>query len=354
MKLKMVHPLVCGLAVFFTGSTAWAQNWAEKMFDKLEHDFGVVARGADTRYRIMFTNKYLETVHISDIRKSCGCTSATPSATSIKSLERAWIEFTMDTKKFTHQKDSAVTIVFDQPQYAEVRIPVKAFIRTDVVLTPGGAEFGPVTRGNDVERKLAVAYAGRDSWSIKDVISKNPNIVAKAKETSRGGGRVNYDLLVTIKGSMPAGDFRDQVTLVTDDAGNPYVPVMVEGKVENEYSVTPELVDFGTMAPGAKKSINVIVRSSSKKPFTIDKIEAEKSDGTFEVTLSGGGKPIHVIPLTLVAPEQPGSIADEFTVTINGNNSPVTFKAVGKVVAATTTQTSALKPVEVTPAPSGD
>jgi len=39
----------------------------------------------------------------------------------------------VDTKKFTHQKDSAVTIVFDQPQYAEVRIPVKAFIRTEKV-----------------------------------------------------------------------------------------------------------------------------------------------------------------------------------------------------------------------------
>lgn len=354
MKLKMVHPLVCGLAVFFSGSTAFAQNWAEKMFDKLEHDFGVVARGADTRYRIMFTNKYLETVHISDIRKSCGCTSATPSATSIKSLEKAWIEFTMDTKKFTHQKDSAVTIVFDQPQYAEVRIPVKAFIRTDVVLTPGGAEFGPISRGSDVERKLSVAYAGRDSWTIKDVISKNPNIIAKATETSRGGGRVNYDLKITVKGTMSAGDFRDQVMLVTDDPGNPYVPVLIDGKVENEYTVTPELVDFGTMAPGSKKTLNVIVRA--KKAFTIDKIESEKSDGTFEVRLPTEGKPIHVLPLTLVAPEQPGSVSEEFTVTITGNGSPVTFKAVGKVVAtqAATTQTSAVKEVEEKAVTSGN
>ena len=44
----------------------------------------------------------------------------------------------MDTKKFQHDKNSSVTVVIDRPQYAEVRIPIHAYIRTDVVLAPGG------------------------------------------------------------------------------------------------------------------------------------------------------------------------------------------------------------------------
>ena len=36
-------------------------------------------------------------------------------------------------------------------------------------------------------------------------------------ETSRGGGRVNFDLIVTVKGTVPLGEFRDQVILVTND-----------------------------------------------------------------------------------------------------------------------------------------
>jgi hypothetical protein len=254
----------------------------------------------------------------------------------------------MDTRKFTHQKDSAVTIVFDRPQYAEVRIPVRAFIRTDVVLTPGGAEFGPITRGADAERKISVAYAGRDSWAIRNVVSKNANIAARVVETARGGGRVSYDLLVTVKGSMPQGDFRDQLTLVTDDPSNPYLPVLVDGKVENEDSVTPELVDFGTLAPGAKKTMNVVVRA--RKPFAIEKIESEQTHGTFEVRLPAEAKPTHVLPLTMIAPTDAGELAEEFTITITGSAEPVKFKARGKVVgtAPATSSTNAVSADQAT------
>jgi hypothetical protein len=337
----MVRHCFGPLAVLLCTSTAWAQNykWAEDMFDKLEHDFGVVARGADTRYRITFTNKYAAPVHISEIRKSCGCTSATPSAMTLKSLEKGYVEFTMDTKKFTHLKESSVTIVFDQPQYAEVRIPVKAYIRTDVVLTPGGAEFGLIAKGTDFERKIAVAYAGQDNWAIRNVVSKNPNIAAKVVETARGGGRVNYDLVVTVKGSTPIGNFRDQITLVTTDQTNPYVPVLIDGKVESEYSVSPERVDFGTLAPGARKTVNVVLKG--QKPFLIDKIESESTHGTFEVGLPAVSKAIHILPLTMIAPSEPGTLKEQFTVTISGSRATVVFEATGKVVAPAATGATA-------------
>lgn len=332
MTLKTGRMLLLGLAMLFSGQRAQAQNtdWAQKMFEKLDHDFGVVARGADSRYRLKLTNKYKENVHIASVTTSCGCTAAKPSKDTLVSLETAYIEITMDTRKFQHEKNSSVTIVIDQPQYAEVRIPIKAYIRTDVVLTPGGAEFGPVTRGADAERKVNIAYAGRGNWTIKNVLSKNPNLVAKVVETRRDATNVNYDLVVTVKGSAPMGELRDQVTLVTDDAGNPYVPVLVTGKVEAEYVVNPEIVSFGNMAPGERKMVNVIVRG--KKPFLVEKFESEKTSGTFEVNLPKEAKAVHVVPLTLIAPTETGALAEEFTVTIAGSSEPVTFKAYAKII----------------------
>ena len=60
MKIKTVQMLLMGFAVLVQAAQANAQNsdWAEKMFDKLNHDFGVVARGADARHRLKLTNKY--------------------------------------------------------------------------------------------------------------------------------------------------------------------------------------------------------------------------------------------------------------------------------------------------------
>ena len=58
MNFKTMRMLATGLAVGLWGMQASAQaaDWAEKMFEKLNHDFGVVARGADARYRLKFTN----------------------------------------------------------------------------------------------------------------------------------------------------------------------------------------------------------------------------------------------------------------------------------------------------------
>lgn len=334
MRIKTVHMLLCGLVLVLSGSwagsTASAQegNWAEKMFEKRDHDFGVVARGADAKYRLKLTNKYQQAVHIASVTTSCGCTAAKPSKDTLASRETAYIEIVMDTRKFTHDKSSSVTIVVDQPQYAEVRIPIHAYIRTDVVLSPGGAEFGPISKGADETRKIAIAYAGRGNWKIKDVISKNPNVTAKVVETRRDAANVNYDLQVVVKGSTPIGELRDQLTLVTDDAGNPYIPVLVEGRVEPEYVVT-DVVAFGNLAPGEKKTMNVMVRG--KNPFLIDKIESEKT-ALFEVRMPLEAKKLHLVPLTLVAPTEPGTLEEELTVTIQGSGEQVTFKARGKIV----------------------
>jgi hypothetical protein len=303
------------------------------MFEKREHDFGTVAKGADARYRVQIKNLYKQSVHIASVTTTCGCTAAKPSKDTLASLETAFIEVVMDTRKFSHQKDSSVTVVIDQPLHAEVRIPIHAYIRTDVVLTPGGAEFPPVTQGEDKEMKIDVAYAGRGNWKIKDVISKNPNISAKVVETRRDSSNVNYSLRVTVKGTAPLGDLRDQLTLVTDDAGSPNIPVLVSAKIQSEFVVNPDIVTFGNLTPGQQKKVTVIIHSN--KQFAIEKIESEKTSGTFEVQLPKDAKKTHAFALIFNAPNEPGAVDELISVTIAGRDEPVTFKARGKVVAGT-------------------
>ena len=122
------------------------------------------------------------------------------------------------------------------------------------------------------------------------------------------------------------------MTLVTDDPGNPYIPVLVEGRVEAEYSVSPEIVSLGNLAPGERKTVNVVIRG--KKPFSIEKIESETTAGAFEVRLPKDAKPVQIVPLTVIAPVEPGALDEEFTVTISDRTARLTFKAHGNVVSA--------------------
>ena len=305
-------------------------TWAQKMFEKQSHDFGTVARGSDVRYRLKVTNLYKQTVHISNVRTTCGCTAATPSKTTLASRETAYIALKMDTRKFTRRKNSNVIITFDRPQYAEVRIPVTAYIRTDVVLTPGGANFGAAEQGQDITRKIKIAYAGRGNWKIKSAKANNSHIDVQIVETSRGGGRVGYELLITLKGSAPVGKLRDQILLTTDDSGKPHIPILVEARVEADVTVTPSLLALGVLVPGRAKTVNIVIRG--RKPFSVDKIECQSDRDCFKIRLPKSAATVHVLPLTITPPAEPGEFSEVFTVTIAGRAEPVHFKAYGRIV----------------------
>ncbi len=340
MRLRKVCVLALGLILLTAGDVfgrknradAQDQQWAQKMFEKLEQDFGVVPSNADLKYRLKITNKYKETVHIAGVASSCSCTAGKPSKDTLASEETAYIDVTMDTRRFRGLKETVVTVTFDQPIPAQVQIPVRAFINPDLLINPGAAEFGQVAKGTDRLLRLAVGYNGRGISSIQEAVCKNPNIDVKLVEAGRQAVNINYELHVTIKGTAPLGDIRDQVILVTDDPNNRNIPVLVEAKIEPEFVVTPDLVTFGVLHPGERKTMNIYIRSNKRQPFAIEKIESEKTAGTFETRIPKEAKDLHLLPLTFIAPKEAGPVNEEFTVTIAGTTETVTFSALGKVV----------------------
>ena len=83
MRRPFARSVLVALALIAGSASARAQTpaegrrypWAEKMFSALEHDFGVVARGSEARFRIEITNLYDQELHFQQITTSCGCTA---------------------------------------------------------------------------------------------------------------------------------------------------------------------------------------------------------------------------------------------------------------------------------------
>jgi hypothetical protein len=206
-----------------------AGSWAEAMFAETSIDFGSVPAGADVRHKIAIRNIYQDTIHITNVSTTCGCAAAQPSQRELKTNETAYVEVVMNTVKFRREKSSNVdvTLTFDGRTQKTVRIPIKAYIRPDVVLEPGRADLGSLEIGAGAERRIHIAYAGSDDWKINEVKSQNPFITAELTETARGNGRVDYDLLVKLSKDAPLGTVRDQLVLMLNDERSPQVPVAV-------------------------------------------------------------------------------------------------------------------------------
>ena len=105
-------PTVAGPVVVQQG---FDPQWAEKMFPKLDHDFGTVARGSEAKYRLKLTNVFKETVHIRSAGTTCKCFQVKIPKDTLASLESTEIEIVVDTLKFEGERKSTMMITFDRP-----------------------------------------------------------------------------------------------------------------------------------------------------------------------------------------------------------------------------------------------
>jgi hypothetical protein len=307
--VKRIVPVL--LLALLSASSASAQDWAKKMFQTTEHDFGTVARGAKAEFAFEFENLYEEDVHVAKVYSSCGCTTPTIEKRDVKTFEKAQILATYNTRAFLGQKSATVTVVFDKPQYAEVQLEVTGYIRSDVVLEPGEVNFGEVDQAQQAETTLQITYAGRADWKIVDVRSANQHLEVDLTETSRTGGRVTYDMLVRLKDDAPPGHFHDELSIITDDARLKSIPVLVHGNVMSPLTVSPAALFLGVLQPGQSVTKQLIVRG--KQPFKLLAVRCEDDRFQFKAP-DDKAATIHFIPVTFTAPDSTGEVAQAIVI----------------------------------------
>jgi hypothetical protein len=326
-------------------------QWGSKMFEVTEIKFGSVAKGSDTAIQLKVTNIYKEDIHVTNLTTGCGCVSWAEISRSdpppeqlpiiIPSGQQRFLTLRLNTIQYDGERKSKATVFLLDPVHGATSIvdfPVHAFIRKDVVITPGAVNFGTVDLGSGAERKVQISYAiSRNDWKLTQSKVANPNVSLELRETSRGNGLVNYELTVTLGPKAPVGSLRDQIILVSDDANNAQMPILLEARVEADVAVTD--LSFGALAPGQSKTERVIVRG--KKPFKIEELYREKKesskiqDDAFKVKLDKLNSTVHSLPVTFTAPDIPGAFEEDFFVKIPGRPQPVPFKARGRILEQT-------------------
>jgi len=327
-------------------------SWAQKMFSDLKFEFGQVAKNSDVRRQVVITNSFNDEITISNINTTCRCgqpslqdpsdPSKTVGQLTLKTWETGVLNIRIDTVAHSGHRHPTISAdcrfkAKDGRVYTEtVRIPLTVDIRSDLTVTPGSADFGTVDLGAPVERHVSVINSSYNSgnWTVKEVRSANPNVTAELRQVSRGAGRVEYDVTVRMSGDSPVGELREQLTLVTNDATSPNIPVLVRASVVPEFQVIPSVVQLGNLSAGSDRTVTVVVKS--KKPFAIEKYETSAKPEDVQVKLSKESKALHILPVRITPSGDAGDLKMTVTLTVAGREVPVSFTAEGKVQNAST------------------
>ena len=297
--------------------------WYQTLTDKREHDFGTVARASKQVHVFEFENNTGSDLLLNNVRTSCGCTKPMILTQHVKPGQIGQVQAQFDTLKFYGARGATLSVSVEKvgqySEYAEVQFAVKGKIRRDVVVSPGMFDFQNVNVSETAKRTAKLWYAGRPDWKILDVKSTNSNLAIDFEEVERdtSAGKVVYELTVNLEDGQPAGQFLDNLTIITNDPATSGLPVEVCGTVNTVISVAP--IALGVVNQGQVIEKKLIVRSPT--PISIDNIETSCNKIKFEP--SEGKKTLHILKYSFDTTE-PTDVEETVTIATTGEKSRAT------------------------------
>jgi len=321
--------ILAAVLVLLTSAVAFGQDWAKKMFQTTSHDFGTLHQGKKAEYDFVLENPYAEEVHIASVHASCGCAKPELKQETIKAHQKGTITAKFDAAVFLGSKPATITVVFDKPFAAEVQLQVQAIVRGDSSVEPPVVSFGTVEEKAGAEKTIKVSHTGNEEWRITAVRSGNPHLSAEARETSRTGGQVSYEVVVRLDKDAPSGRFCEHLILVAGGSATKELPVPVEGIVAGEVTVSPECLLMGVVKPGERTTKQLVIRG--RRPFRVTKVTCDGPGFSVAPPDAAVEKPLHFVTVTLLAPQQAAQVKG--TVRVETDIGPVSLVTATATVA---------------------
>ena len=298
--MNLRHALMALFVVAFAVTPAAAQSaWAEKMFKEgLSHDFGSVPRGAQLSHRFVITNIYAVRMEIISIKPGCGCVTYNAAKRVLEPRESTTIDITMDAKRFTGLKTVGISVTVGPDFISSAQLSVSANSRADIVFNPGQVSFGSVTRGQAASQVIDVEYAGVLDWQVIEASAKDLPVEVSLSELYRRPGQVGYRVRVALKADAPLGTLKGDLFLRTNDPASPLLPVLVEGVVQSNVTVSPSTLSLGAVKIGETLTRRVVVRGN--KPFRVMGVEGMGDVMQLDPPPSATPSPVQVVSFKCV------------------------------------------------------
>ncbi len=300
-----------------------AQDWLRQAIplESRTHDFGTVARAANTEHRFYITNNQASDLHLRSARASCGCTTPIIETEWIKPGQTGSVLARFNTGTFTGKKAATLTISIDKPNYTELQLNVTGYIRSDVVLNPGEVNFGEVPVGEPKTMDVSLDYAGRSDWKLLSVDSPAEFMKIDFAEVSRNGGRISYKITASLDQQAPLGTFKNQFLLRTNDRNLTTLPIAVQADVQSPIQVSPQSLALGSVKSGEPIIQRLVIKGRTE--FRILQISCDHAEVRYEA--SEDSKTVHLLSLTIQPKSQPadGLISSELLLLTDASEQPI-------------------------------
>jgi hypothetical protein len=162
-------------------------------FESLEVDLGSIAEGVNPPFKFAFRNEGNADLVIKQVQKTCGCTHAESTKSTLKPGESAEITGEFNTIGRLGKQSKTITVLSNDPKEPSVTLRFVADVKQWIRVEPQFLTFGDVGIGETVTRPITINNQTGSPLRIKGIKSESPLVTARVispvSETARRAAR---------------------------------------------------------------------------------------------------------------------------------------------------------------------
>lgn len=197
-------------------------------------DFGIVPRGYIVYHNFAFRNTGSDTLVITKVKPTCGCTAAPLSSDHIAPGDTAKISVTLDTSKLRGKVRKFVNIDCNDPINPYYKISFKAEIDSlykTITVEPFIADFGDIRNGHKAQIVLEITNGSGSSLNLFIADKPADDILTATFADSQLPAGASTTMTLAITAFVEPGPFATTIALEPEGMPEYRVSVPVIGNV---------------------------------------------------------------------------------------------------------------------------
>lgn len=215
--------MLISVAYAFASPVAFIENNNQKL--------GKILEGEKPQITFTISNNGDETLKLTDVHTTCGCTVAELTAGVIAPGSSVTVIVTFDSRGYSGEIRKAVTVTTNDPQHGSLSLAFEGEVFTRFEIEPSVLYLRDVEQDKGKVVELIFQDNTDDRIEITDLKVDDRRLTARAVRTSPVGSRYRAKIVVTVPPGLPLGSFDTHLKVKTNDRLVPGDSIYIIGKI---------------------------------------------------------------------------------------------------------------------------
>lgn len=257
-------------------------------FPEPVHNFGTVGKGQTLRYDFKVLNTGNAPLEISEVRPSCGCTTAGEWTRRIEAGGSGSIPIKMETAQFTGPVTKTITVTSNDPARPSTVLEINATIWTPIQISSPVVIFPALTQLDQVvSQTVTFRNQVEGTLQLTDLQSDKPVFRPVLKETIPGR---EFELTITTVPPLTTGTHSARISLKSSNPEMPVLAVQAVATVLPAVQVAPTEIMLTSIKLAAEEKRYVVVLNHRGGDLKLSELKTNAEGVALSTTVSPDGK----------------------------------------------------------------